>query len=455
MINTLYLPEIREMLAAGDVDGLREFSTALNPARIAEYMEGLTATEAWAVLCEADPIDRVEIFGFLNEERQVQIFETCSPDEVSQLIADMPADDRVDLIREVNDEIVEQVLSLVPFEERRDILRLQGYPEETAGSLMTTEVARLPETLTVREALEEIGRQSEELETIYYIYIVDEDNRLRGVVSARQLVAHLGKASITVGELMERDLVTVLAHDDQEAVASKVANYDFLAIPVVDEGNHLQGIITHDDVIDVLLEEAEEDAYLAGAIDPLTTSYLNTPWYTLAWKRGVWLFILSLAALITVVALQSYEEALAQVRWLAWFLPLIISSGGNSGGQSATLVITSLTSGDLTVHDWWRVMRRECVMGLALGIFLATIGYIFVLMLGLEDITPVQALVVPITLLLVVMTSTLCGGILPLLFRRLGFDPALMSNPFVAGIADITGIVIYMSVAVKMLGLVQ
>ena len=362
----------------------------------------------------------------------------------------MPADDRVDLIRVVDDEVIEQVLPLMPVEERRDILRLQGYEEGTAGSVMTTEVARLSETLTVREALEEVGHQSEELETIYYIYIVDDENHLRGLVSARQLVANLGKAGTKVGDLMERDLVTVLADDDQEAVASKVANYDFLAIPVVDEGNHLLGIITHDDIIDVLREEAEEDAYLAGAIDPLERSYLETPWHTLAWKRGLWLFILSVAAVLTVIALQGYEDALVQVPWLAVLLPLIISSGGNSGGQSATLVITSLTSGDITISDWKRVMLRECVMGLALGAFLALIGYVFAL-LRINEASPIEALVVPITLLLVVMTSTLCGGILPLIFRRLGLDPALMSNPFVAGIADITGILIYMGVAVAML----
>jgi magnesium transporter len=450
MINTLYLPELREMLAEGDVAGLREFSEAVHPARVAEFMEGLTVDEAWQVLQHAEPATRVEIFGYFEEPRQVELVETCGPLEISQLIADMPSDDRVDLLDEVDDAIVEQVLPLMPAAERRDILRLREYPEGTAGSVMTTEVAKLPESLSVREALEEIGRQSQELETIYYIYIVDSNNHLRGLVSARQLVAHLGKPPARVSDLMVRDLVTVLAHDDQEAVAAKVANYDFLAIPVVDDEQHLLGIITHDDVIDVLLEEAEEDAYRAGAIDPLQDSYLGTHWFTLARKRALWLFILSIAALLTVVALQNYEQDLEQVTWLALFIPLIISCGGNTGGQSATLVITSLTSGDLKIADWWRVVHREFVMGLSLGAFLSALGYVFALVL-IKGPTSYEKLVVPITLMLVVMCATLCGGILPLIFRRLGLDPALMSNPFVAGIIDVAGIVIYMWVAAAML----
>ena len=310
MINTLYLPEIREMLVDRDSEGLRDFSGALHPARTAEFMEGLTAAESWVVLRAAQPYRRAQIFGYFDEDRQIEIVQTCNRQEVSELITDMPADDCVDLLEEVDPAVVEEILPLLPVDDRRDILRLREYPEGTAGSVMTTEVARLPETMTVRDALLEIGRQSQELETIYYIYIVDGESHLRGLVSARQLVANLGKEDTCVADLMERDLVTVYGHDDQEVVADKVANYDFLAIPVVDNEQRLLGIVTHDDIIDVLLEEAEEDAYLAGAINPLQESYLETPWYTLAWKRGLWLFILSMAALLTVIALQGYENVL-------------------------------------------------------------------------------------------------------------------------------------------------
>jgi len=351
MLNTLYLPELREMLDAQDQAGLAEFCTALHPGRTAEFMEGLMAAEAWAVLLGTDLSNRVEIFGFLPEEMQAEIVETSDPQQISELIAEMPPDDRVDLLNRVDPAVVEVTLPLVPTEERRDILRLRAYPEGTAGAVMTTEVAKLPETLTARAALEELGRQAEDLETIYYIYIVDAEDHLRGVVGARQLVTHLGKSETQLVDLMERSLVTVEATDDQEDVAEKVADFDFLAIPVVDDEQHLVGIITHDDVMDVFREEAEEDAYRAAAVEPLEDSYLQTSLLELVWKRGVWLFVLFAAALLTTFALKSYEEVIDKVAWLVMFIPLIMSSGGNSGGQSATLIIRALSNKDLTLAD--------------------------------------------------------------------------------------------------------
>ncbi|MEM6329204.1 MAG: magnesium transporter [Planctomycetota bacterium] len=472
MINTLYLPELREMLATGDADGLREFCQALHPARVAEFMEGLDAGEAWRVL-EASPQEqRVAVFGFLAEDVQVGILESVDPADTSQLVADMPADDRVDLLSEVSQDVAGQVLPLLPHADRRETMRLLEFPEGTAGSKMTTEVARLSASLTVHQALEAISRQAEDSETVYYNYVVDEDDHLLGLVSARQLVTHFGSPDKPIADLMQRDVVCVLATDDQEVVADKVAEYDFLAIPVVDDHRRLLGIITHDDVLDVMREEATEDAHLGAAIDPLDDSYLVTHWATLAWKRGVWLGVLFIAALLTALSLRYFEAGFQLVPWLVLFVPLVISSGGNSGSQSATLVITGLTNGDVTVGDWWRVMRRELLMGLCLGSVLAVTGYVCAYALTRPTgavAAPAQAeanapaeqpapptagqlLVLPITLLMVVICGTLCGGTLPLLFERLGFDPALMSTPFVAGIIDIVGIVVYMKVALAIVG---
>jgi magnesium transporter len=450
MINTLLLPELREMLQMNDVAGLEDFCAAMHPARAAEFMEGLTADETWAVLRATDPDRRASIFEYLDQEKQVEILETSDRSETSQLIAEMAPDDRVDLIKQLEPETVDSLLPLIPTEERRDITRLSQYPEGTAGALMTTNVARLPESLTVWQALEEIAHQARDHETIYYVYIVDAENHLRGLISARQLVTYLSTPDTPISELMQRDLVTVEATDDQEAVAAKVADYNFLAIPVVDHEHHLVGIVTHDDVIDVLREETEEDAYRAAGIAPLEEAYLNTPLHTLSWKRGVWLCALLAASFLTVIALQSFDETLSLVTWLPFFLPLIVSCGGNSGGQSAALIITSLTSGDLSLRDWWRVLRREFLMGVTLGAVLATLAYVGALV-AVPGPTATEKLVVPVTLFLVVTCSTLVGGALPLIFRRLGLDPALMSNPFVAGIIDITGILIYMTVCLLML----
>ncbi|TWU22805.1 magnesium transporter [Bythopirellula polymerisocia] len=443
-MNTLYLPELREMLAANDLAELQEFCTALHPARTAEFMEGLTPTEAWGVLRAADGHTRVEIFTYLPEEMQIEILEAVEPAELSHLIADMAPDDRVDLIKKVDPTVVEKVLKLVPTKERRDILRLRAYPEGTAGALMTTEVACLTENLTVRQALEEISREGHEFETVYYIYIVDEEMHLRGLVSARQLVTHLNKPQMLLSDLMSRDLVTVIASDEQETVAEKVADYNFLAIPVVDGEQRLVGIITHDDVIDVFQEEATKDAYQAGAVEPLKESYLATPWLQLTRYRVGWLSLLFGGALLTALAMRSYNENVQKFAWIAWFLPLVISTGGNSGSQSATLMIRALTTKEITPGDWRRVIFRELVIGFLLGSCLSLIGYLVGCFMA-PSIT--DALVLPLTIVLVVTCSTIVGSLLPLMFERLGFDPALMSTPFIAGISDIVGIVLYMNVA--------
>ncbi len=450
MTNPLYLPELREMLADSDVEGLREFCGALHPARTVEFMDGLTADESWRVIRHADEHLRREIFCFFDEDLQVEILESLDREEAAKLIGEMPPDDRVDLLQEVAPEVVEEVLPLVPLEERRDIQRLQAFPEDTAGAVMTTEFARVSEATPVKEALDQIARQAEQLETIYYIYVLDEEGHLHGLVSARELLSATRFPDRAVGEIMERDLVTVNVADDQEEVAAKVAKYDLLAIPVVDDEHRMLGIITHDDVIDVISEEAVEDAHRAAAVEPLKESYLNTSIYELTKKRAIWLTVLFFGALATVIVIHAFKTDLEAVAWLWPFIPLVISTGGNSGNQSAALVITALSTNDVSVADWWRVVRREFSMGLLLGGLLGVFGFFCIYML--EDVSLYHATVLPITLVLVVLSGTLIGSSLPLLFRRLGLDPALMSNPFVAGIIDVLGILIYMGVVYTILG---
>jgi magnesium transporter len=454
MINTLYLPELREMLAESDKAGLQEFCTALHPARTAEFMEGLEGAEQWSVLRHAELALREQIFSYFPHERQVEIIESQDRAEVAELIADVAADDRVDLLHDVREEVVEELLPRLPLEIRREILRLREYPEGTAGAMMTTEVAKLGETLTARKALEELGKQAENLETIYYLYVVDDDDHLKGVVSARELVSKIGKPDVKLIDLMTPDIVSVSATEDQEEVARKVAHYDLLAIPVVDGQRRLVGIITHDDVIDVVREEATEDAQQLAAVSPLEEGYLQTGVFTLSWKRGVWLTILFFTALFTASALQRYEERLKTWPWLMLFIPLIMSSGGNSGNQSATLIITALSTGNIRLSDWFRIAIRELQVGLMLGGFLAVFGFVVVWLITEDPAAGQQRwwpLVVPISLVMVVTCGAFFGSMLPLIFKRLGLDPALMSNPFVAGLSDILAIVIYMSVALLLL----
>lgn len=450
LINMLYLPELREMLAEADTQGLHEFCTALHPARTAEFMEGLSAAETWQVLQHADPETREEIFSYFDPEKQLEILETQDRAEMAGLVAELASDDRVDLLHEADDGLVAELLPLLSAEDRRDILRLRSYPEGVAGAVMTSDIAKLDENLLVREALNELARQAEELETVYYLYVVDDTDHLRGVVSTRQLLSAISRPETRLRDLMETDMAVVNVMDDQEEVATKVAKFDLLAIPVVDDEFRLLGIITHDDVMDVMREEATEDAHLSAGVQPLDESYLKTPIFTLSRKRGMWLTILFVTALFTAFALQYYEKDTQKVAWLVMFIPLVISAGGNSGTQAATLVITAMTRGDVRITDWVRVIRRELAMGLLLGGFLALLGFSAAYLLHRQFIS---ATVVASTLVLVVLAGTIVGSMLPLVFRRLGLDPALMSNPFVTGIIDIMGIVIYMNVAITLLTL--
>ncbi|MCA9191373.1 MAG: magnesium transporter [Planctomycetales bacterium] len=444
MINTLFLPELREMLADNNTAELREFCTALHPAKTAEFMEGLAAGEAWQVLQHAEPNLRAEIFSYFDYDRQLQNLEREDDRQVAELITHIPADDAVDLLSELPEERVEHVLALVPAPDRRDIRRLQTFPEGTAGSIMTTEAACLDERLTVRQALEKLSRQAERLETIYYIYVVDDTNHLRGIVTTRKLVSSFGKLDRTIGDLMDTDVLTVDAHEDQQHVARIVAKYDLLAIPVVDSERHMLGIITHDDVIDVVMEEAAEDVQRIAAVDPLEDSYVRTPILTLGWKRGMWLGILFFAGLFTALALKHYQVWLDEYNWLVLFIPLVIGSGGNSGSQSSTLIITAMATGDVKTSDWMQIIIREVATGLLLGSFLGLLGFGPALYLAPNLIS---AAIVPITIVVVVICGTLTGASLPLLFQKIGWDPALTSNPFVAGINDILGIVVYVNVA--------
>jgi magnesium transporter len=455
MVNTLFLPELREMLAENNAFELQEFCTALHPARTAEFMEGLDAPDSWRVLQHADLKLREEIFAYLSRDKQLEIIHLQDRAEVAELLADIPADDRVDLLRDTHPQIVEELLPLLPAHERREILRLRDYAEDTAGAMMTTEVAMIEEGLTVKKAIDEMSREAEHLETIYYIYVVDHDQHLKGVVTARQLLTALRKPETKVSELMETDLIFVNATENRDVVTRRVAKYDLHAIPVVDDQRRLVGIITHDDVIDAFREEATEDAQLAAAVAPLEEGYLQTGVVTLWWKRGVWLTVLFVTAMFTATALRFYEGQLSKWTWLVMFIPLIMGSGGNTGNQSATLIITALTTGNVTLRDWKTILWREFRVGLMLGGLLALLGLVLA---SIQTWGETEAhshtfwpLVVPLTLLLVVTCGAVSGCILPLIFKRLNLDPALMSNPFVAAISDILAIVIYMTVALSLL----
>ena len=442
--NPLLIPELRVMLAEGDVAGLREVAEELHPATVAEFSEGLDDGELWRFL-DAMPVEgQAEVFPYFPMARQVELVQAGDRPRLGALLEWMAPDNRADLLRELDPEIVEEILPLVAKAERHDIRMLLSCPEDSAGSLMTTEYASLPAEITAGEAIARLRSQAPDSESIYYIYVLDPERKLVGFVSLRDLI--LARPTATVADLMQRDVISVRVEEPRDRVVEKLARFDFIAIPVVDDRNRLVGIITHDDVLDAVRQEATDDAQRIAAIAPLRESYLEVGLAAMTWKRGVWLAILFATAAVTAMVLAKSPLTHA---WLIAFIPLVIASGGNSGNQSATLVITALSSGDCRLSDWRKILRREFVIGLSLGALLAIPGYLLALVYAP---TPAQALVIPLTILAVVMLGALVGSVLPLLFRSLGLDPALMSNPFVSAIVDIVGIVIYTGVSLALLG---
>ena len=450
MYHSLLKPDLQQMLGEADQHGMSEFCDVLHPAVVAEVLDGLEISEVLEVLHACDLRKQVEILEFLPLPIQVELVEQLERNDRSRLtrwLEEMSSDDRVDLLNRLSEEDVERLLPLIAQAERNDIRKLLSFPEESAGAIMTTEYALLPEEITVREALERLRKQAPDRETIYYVYIIDDGRHLLGFVSLRDLI--LAKPDIVLTDLMKRDVISVRVDDDQEFVAGELQKYNFIAIPVVDNQNRLVGIVTHDDAMDVLEEEATEDAHLAGAVTPLEDSYLETPLFTLLHKRGIWLAILSSAAVATAAMLRQYETVSEAYTWMILFLPLVLASGGNAGSQSATLIIRFLAVEDQQEQSPnFRLLRRELFMGLTLGSFLAVIGFIF----GWLFVGEQEGIVVAMTVAMVVTLGTCSGAMLPIIFRKLGMDPALMSNPLIAALVDILGVVIYYSIAIMLLG---
>jgi magnesium transporter len=449
MYHSLLKPDLRQMLTEGDVQGLAEFCDVLHPAVTAEVLEGFEIAELLQVLDACPLLKQVEILEFLPLSLQVQIVEFLDQSDrkrLSRLLEEMSSDDRVDLLSRLSEEQVERLLPLIAQAERNDIRKLLSFPEESAGSVMTTEYASLPEKILVREAIERLRKQAPNRETIYYIYVIDEDRHLLGLVSLRDII--LASPNAMLGDIITRDVISVRVDDDQEDVAANLQKFNFIAIPVVDEQNRLVGIVTHDDAMDILEEEATEDAHLAGAVVPLEESYLETSLLTIFRKRGGWLAVLSITAVVIAAVLKRCEHISETYVWMLSFLPLVLSSGGNAGSQSATLVIRMLAVDDSLKHVAIRIARRELMMGMMLGCFLAGIGFSFAC--WFEGIR--VGIVVATTMTLAVVNGTVWGAMLPLMFRRMGMDPAMMSNPLIAAISDMMGVLIYYTVTLIMLG---
>lgn len=413
--------------------------------------QSLTHNQREQVFLMLGRIDQEELFINLSSDYQAEIFELIPHAERRSWIRLLAPDDIADLIQNLFDETQAEALRYLDYATLVEVKALLAYAEDEAGGLMNSRFARLRPEMTVEEAIRYLRAQSKShIETIYYAYVLDRTQVLLGVISLRELF--LAKAQTTVQENMNTDLVTVLQDEDQESISKTFSNHNFLAIPVVDEHNVMKGIITVDDVVEVIEEEATEDIHKIGGMEALGEPYLDISLPSMIKKRAGWLMALFIGEMFTATAMSHYEHDIAKAVVLALFIPLVISSGGNSGSQATTLIIRAMALGEVRLRDWWRVLSRELIAGISLGLILGSIGLMRILLWpGKETLYGehyfLVAATVSCSLIGIVLWGTLAGSMLPFLLRRLGLDPATSSAPFVATLVDVTGLVIYFTVA--------
>ncbi len=450
MTKTEALDRIREALELGDLTELERLAALVPVHELLEGWDALPGEHQYVLLTVLPPAKAAEILAQLEPETQLEFLETLPRFQVRGILAELDPDDLTDLLQAAHaekPELFAELIELLDPETRAQVHRLLAYEEDEAGGLMTPEYVAVRAGMTVEEVLEFLRRAAPDAETIYYIYVVDDAGRLIGVLSLRDLI--VADPATRVKEIMNENVVFVTTGTDQEEVARLMADYDFTVLPVVDEDQRLVGIVTIDDVIDVLEEEATEDIYRLGAVEAPELVYSRSGVLELWSARVRWLVILILTGMVTSTILGRFESVLKAATALAFYLPVLLGTGGNSGSQAATIIVRALGTRDVEIKDWPRILFKELGVGTLLGLTLSALIAAKVALDGQFGITPAVA----VSLFLLVVVANLAGSLLPLLLARLGIDPALISNPLIATVSDISGLLIYLSVAQLLLGL--
>ncbi|GAB1344382.1 magnesium transporter [Gemmatimonas sp.] len=452
----LIVPDLLELLEEHP-ESIGPQTEEMHPADLADVAEAMPEDAVRAFLAALPRERAAEVLEYLDEELRTQVLEELPADEAAEIVAEMDPDERADALEELDEETADEILQELEPAEKAETERLLQYDPYTAGGLMTTEFVSVLETLTVEESLRAVRAMARggRREAMYTIYTVDDGGRLRGVLSLRELLA--APEGSRISEHAWTEVVSVEPDMLQEEVSRVTSNYDLVALPVVDVHKRLLGVVTVDDVIDVIQEEQTEDAQKFGGMEALEEPYMQISLWQNVRKRGGWLAILALSEMLTASVMASYEHELGKVILLSQFIPLIMSSGGNSGSQATSLIIRAMALGEVRLSDWWRVVQRELPAGLLLGIMLGTLAAARISaweLLGFYDYGPHHALLaitVGLTLVGIVTIGSLTGSMLPFVLRRFGFDPASASAPFVATLVDVSAISIYFSVAYMML----
>lgn len=449
-LNTLLGPDIAEAVARRQYEQIRQGLLELEPADVADLVGGLERDPA-AVVFRLLPRDlAADTFSYLDPEQQQQLIEALSTDRIGVLINEMDPDDRTALLEEMPAEVAQRLIALLTPEERRVTQTILGYPEESIGRLMTPDYVRIKPEWTVAQAIDHIRKHGRDAETVNVVYVVDAAGRLIDDLRIRQLL--LADPAQSVESIMDRKFLALQATDDREEAVRQMNRYDRVALPVLDSRGMLVGIVTADDVADVAEEEVTEDMHKMSGMEALDAPYMDTAFLPMVQKRAGWLSLIFLGETLTATVMTYFESELERALVLALFIPLIISSGGNAGSQATTLVIRAMAVGEVRLRDWLRVLNRELGAGLALGLILGVIGLLRVVLWPSRQATfgahyVELGIAVAASTLGVVMFGTFAGSMLPFVLRRFGLDPAAASAPFVATVVDVTGVVIYFSVA--------
>ncbi|PIW69709.1 MAG: magnesium transporter [Ignavibacteriales bacterium CG12_big_fil_rev_8_21_14_0_65_30_8] len=454
MLSKLLKPEIKDLLNEKNLSTLKEVLNDWTPADLANLIEETSEKDRVILFRLLHKDLATDTFEFIEVEQQIELIKAMGNKEIAAILNEMAPDDRTALFEELPSSAVKQFVTLLSHEERIIAQTLLGYPEDSVGRLMTPDYIAVNPNWTVSESIKYIRENGKDSETLNIIFIVDEKGKLIDDLKIRELI--LAEPDKKINDLMDKNFVALHVTDDQEKAVVVFKEYDRIALPVIDNKGVLLGLVTVDDVLDVAEEEATEDMQKIGGLTALEESYSKISIFQMMKKRAGWLSLLFIGELLTASAMGFFENEIGKALILVLFVPLIISSGGNSGSQASTLVIRALSVGEIKLKDWFFVMKREIISGIILGSILAILGFLRIFVWkSFSDIFGIHwfllALTVSVSLLGVVLWGTLAGSMLPIILKKLGADPAVSSAPLVATLVDVTGLVIYFSVAILFL----
>ena len=449
--------ELSELLEKKDYKSIRASLEEMNPVDIASLLEDLPDNELAVTFRLIEKSVAAETFSYMDADQQQLLLTIFTNKEIKEVLDDMFTDDTVDLLEDMPANVVSRILANLDKDDRKAVNEILRYPEDSAGSIMTTEFVDLRRKMTVKEAFAKIRSTGLDKETVYTCYVISNDRKLEGVVTVLEMLMADGDTHIE--DIMDDNVISINTHADREQAAQMLSKYNFLALPVVDGENRLVGIVTFDDAVDVLTEEATEDMEKMAAMLPSERSYLKTGVFSTFKQRIPWLLLLMISATFTSMIITNFEgyiRALAGGAVLIAFIPMLTDTGGNAGSQASVSVIRGLALGDIELRDWFRVLWKEIRVAAICGITLASCNFVKLLLIdGMllrnYDVTPLIALIVCLTLLAAVLIAKIVGCLLPLLAKRLGFDPAVMASPFITTIVDALALLAYFGISLLVL----